>query len=144
MISEAGSRPNPIVVILAVGCTVLAGCGSSAQVTATGMVTFDGQPVQTGAIVFQPLDQSAAPHGTLVNAGRYAIQCRPGRHRVQIRGTRPMDEARVPRTMPRLGSAAVHEDFIPVSYNTDSTLEVDLVAGRSNVFDFKLTSPSAR
>lgn len=140
MISEASSRPRYRRAILALGCTVLAGCGSSARVTATGMVTFDGQPVQTGAIVFQPLDRTAAPQGSPINAGRYALECAPGRHRVQIRGTRPVDESQVPRTMPRLGSAAVREDYIPAASNTESTLEVEVVAGRSNVFDFTLTS----
>jgi hypothetical protein len=144
MISEAGSRPNPAIAILAVGCTILAGCGSSARVTATGMVTFDGQPVHTGVIIFQPLEREAAPQGTLVNAGRYTIQCRPGRHRVQIRGTKLVDESRVPRSMPRLASAAIYEDYIPASYNTASTLEVDCVAGHSNVFDFQLTSSPDR
>ena len=141
MISEARSWPHGRRVILALGCTMLAGCGSSARVTATGMVTFDGQPVETGAIVFQPLDRTATPHGTLINAGRYSVLCLSGRHRVQIRGTRPVDESRVPRTMPRLGSAAVREDYIPAAYNTASTLEVEVVAGRTNVFDFKLAAP---
>lgn len=144
MISEAGSRPHLVISILALGCTILAGCGSSARVTATGMVTFDGQPVQTGTIVFQPLDQAAAPQGAPVDAGRYSIQCRPGRHRVQIRGTRLVDESRVPRSMPRFGSAAIREDYLPASYNTASTLEVDCVVGRSNVFDFQLTSSPAQ
>lgn len=102
------------------------------------MVTFDGQPVETGTIVFRPLDPAVAPQGAPVSAGRYAVDCPPGRHRVQIRGTRPVDESRVPRTMPRLGTAPVREDYIPAAYNTESTLEIEVVAGQANVFDFKL------
>jgi hypothetical protein len=140
MISEATLRARCRLAILLLGCTVLAGCGSSGRVTATGMVTFDGQPVETGTIVFQPLDQAAAaPQGAPINAGRYTVECPPGRHRVQIRGTRPVDESRVPRTMPRLGTAPVREDYIPAAYNSASMLEVEVVAGGRNVFDFKLT-----
>lgn len=140
MISEATSRERYWLAILFMGCTVLAGCGVSGRVTANGMVTFDGLPVETGTIVFQPLDRaSASPQGTPINAGRYTIECPPGRHRVQIRGTRPVDESRVPRTMPRLGTALVREDYIPAPYNTASKLEVEVVAGGRNVFDFKLT-----
>jgi len=139
MTSEAASRARCRTAILLLGCTVLAGCGSSGRVTATGMVTFDGQPVETGTIVFQPLDRAAAPEGAPISGGRYTVECPPGRQRVQIRGTRPVDESRVPRTMPRLGTAPVREDYIPAAYNTESTLEVEVVAGGSNVFDFKLT-----
>lgn len=93
--------------------------------------------METGAIVFHPLDRNIAPQGGLIKAGRYTIVCRPGRHRVEIRGTRPMDESRISPTMPRMAGAAVHEDYIPAAYNTASKLEVEVKAG-SNTVDFDL------
>lgn len=124
---------------LVAGCAVLAGCGSPDR--ATGTVAFDGRRVETGAIIFQALDGSAATQGALIEAGTYAVECRAGRYRVEIRGTRPMDESRVPRTMPRIGTAPIQEDYIPAAFNTESTLEVEVKAGVPNVLDFDLKSP---
>lgn len=138
MTSEA-KHPRCLLVSLVAGCAVLAGCGAPDR--ATGTVVFDGRPVETGVIVFQPLRRSAAAQGSLIEGGKYVVECGAGPHRVEIRGTRPMDESRVPRTMPRLGGAPINEDSIPAAFNTESTLEVEVKAGGPNVFDFDLKSP---
>ena len=135
-----GILPRPVV-FLVVACASVTACRPSDRVTITGTVRYDGQPVTRGAIVLVPLDSAAGPDGGPITAGRFSIVGRPGRRRVQVRGTRPMDEARVPRTMPRLGNAPVDEDFIPAAYNTASTLEIEVQAAGPNVFDFDLRAP---
>lgn len=144
MSSESRSPARGSFPSLAICCTVLLGCSSSDRVTATGKIAFGGEPVEAGAIIFRPVDGGGTPHGALITAGRYAIECQPGRHRVEIRGTRPMKESRTPTTMPRLGTAAIREDYIPAAFNSESTLEVEVKAGSSNVFDFDLVATPSR
>lgn len=121
-------------------CVCLAGCLASDRVTSTGTVTFDGRPVDTGAIVFVPLEPAVAPEGAAITSGRFTVVGRRGKRRVQIRGTRPIPPERLPRTMARFDGLPVHEDYIPAAYNTASTLEVEVTDG-PNVFTFDLQSP---
>lgn len=121
-------------------CSGLAGCLGSDRVTSTGTVTFDGRPVDSGAIVFVPLEAAVAPEGAAIASGRFTVVGRRGRRRVQIRGTRPVSPERLPRTMARFDGLPVNEDYIPATYNTASTLEIEVTEG-PNVFTFDLKSP---
>jgi hypothetical protein len=127
-----------IALLLAGSCLGIAACQPNDRAWSTGSVTFEGRQVEHGMIVFRPLDGGNAPAGAAIAEGRFAIAGRPGRHRVEIRGTRPVDASQQPRTMPRIEGAPIYEDFIPPAYNTESTLEVDVAAGSSNEFDFDL------
>jgi hypothetical protein len=62
------------------------------------------------------------------------------RRRVEIRGTRRLDDSRIPKTMPRLEGVPLYEDYIPSAYNAASTLEINVTAAGPNVFDFDLKS----
>lgn len=128
--------------IFMIGCLVQAGCLSSDRVTSTGTVTYEGHPVETGSIVFRSLDGPAGAAGAVVTHGRFVVKVRPGKHRVEIRGTRPIDPAKLPRTMPRFEGLPVHEDYIPPAFNAASTLEVEVASRGPNVFSFDLTPSS--
>lgn len=132
-------RLHHVLIVLA-GAAAGAGCSADQRVTSTGTVSFDGRPIEKGAIVFRPLDPGVAPAGAAIAGGRFRIAGRPGRQRVEIRGTRPIDEARIPRTMPRMGDAPVYEDYVPAAFNAQSTLEVEVTAGGPNEFTFDLKS----
>jgi hypothetical protein len=126
-------------------CVGVAGCQRSDRVTSTGTVTYDGQPVTTGMIVFRPLDRGTAPEAAPISAGRFTISGGLGKRRVEIRGTRQIDESTLPKTMPRLEGVPLYEDYIPSAYNAESTLEVEVAAAGRNVFDFDLeTAPPER
>ena len=131
-------------IVLVAGLTLVAGCRPANRVRSTGTVRFDGQAVETGAIVFRPVASGGAPAGALICSGSFAVEGPAGRQRVEIRGTRPVDESRLPRTMPRLAGGAVHEDYIPAAYNTASTLEVEVTPGGPNVFEFELRAEPSR
>lgn len=102
---------------------------------------YDGQPVEKGVIVFRPLDRGSAPEAAPIEAGSFTIDGRAGKRRVEIRGTRPIDDAKLPKTMPRLEGVPLFEDYIPAIHNAESTLEVEVAPGDRNVFDFNLTPP---
>ena len=139
----AWSRLRPPL-LLVVGLALVAGCRPANRIRSTGTVRFDGQPVETGAIVFRPVGSGAPPAGGLIRSGSFSVEGGAGRQRVEIRGTRPVEQSRLPRTMPRFEGMPLHEDYIPSVYNTASTLEVEVTPDRPNVFTFDLPAAPSR
>ena len=141
VISETMVRVGtPRFTMLFVVLAGIAGCMRSDRVRSTGAVTFDDRPVETGAITFVPLDRGQAPEAAPIVAGRYVLEGRAGRRRVEIRGTRRLDDSQIPKTMPRLEGVPLYEDYIPSAFNAASTLEIEVTAAGPNVFDFDLKS----
>ena len=143
MNSDALATPaRRLIAVLLAGFSIgIVACRPNDRAWSTGRVTFDGDPVEHGMIVFRHLDRGDAAGGASITDGRFTIASRPGRHRVEIRGMRPIEESRLPKLMPRIEGVPVYEDYIPPAFNVESTLQVDVAAGSSNTFDFDLTSP---
>lgn len=49
-----------------------AGCGGG-RANVEGQVTFDGQPVEQGTIVFEPVDGKGAAAGGTIQNGKYRL-----------------------------------------------------------------------
>ena len=120
--------------------TAVIGCGLSGQVSIKGRVTFDGQPVETGSIVFAPEPGSgstkvAAP----IEGGEYEIGAErgasPGTYRVEINWPKKTGR-QVASADPGMMMDET-EEAIPQKYNTESTLTRELKAGE-NTHDFDL------
>ena len=122
-------------------CVGVGGCGPNASATSSGTVAFDGRPIETGVIVLRPLDGRLAPEAAPIEAGRFVVNGRPGRRRVEIRGTQVVPESELPPTTPRMPGVPFRRDYVPAAYNTESTLEVEVTAGGANVFNFDLKAP---
>jgi hypothetical protein len=112
----------------------LTGCGPSEFETVTGAVTFDGQPLPTGDIIFQPADPKYGPDAGKIINGKFTLQVRPGSRKVVIRAARMVPGKKGP-----MGEDA-HEDYIPAKYNDDTTLTAEVKPGGNNDFSFPLTS----
>lgn len=110
-------------VVVAAGLVAL-GCGPrDARVECSGTVTYAGKPVEEGSIGFFPLTGGGRSEGAVITAGRYTARVLPGRHRVEIRGSRPLAEkATGPSDMP----GGIREDYIPKEFNDASTLEAEI------------------
>jgi hypothetical protein len=113
---------------------LLTGCGSSEFETVTGTVTFDGQPLPDGDIIFQPSDPKHGPDAGKIIDGKFTLPVRPGSKKVVIRAARLVPGKKGP-----MGEDA-HEDYIPGKYNDDTTLTADVKPGSKNDFSFPLTS----
>ena len=119
-----------IALVIAVGCTP----SGPRKVEVSGTVKFDGKEIAEGDIVFHSDDKSAGPDGAKIVGGKYTIQAREGKNKVEIRATRTVPGKKGP-----LGEDWV-EEFIPAEYNDKSTLSHDVKSsGNSNV-NFELTS----
>lgn len=120
----------------------LAGCGSSDRVSIQGQVTFDGQPVGPGSIVFLPeTSREAIKVAAPIEAGQYQIGpergAAPGPVRVEISWSKKTGR-QIPSADPGMMMDETQE-AIPPRYNTDSTLRRELQPGE-NVLDFVLTA----
>ncbi len=113
-----------MVLLLALGC-------GSGTCEVTGTVTFDGQPVPHGDIVLNDVEGRLGPDYGKIEDGRFALQAKPGRKKVEIRASRE-----VPERKTEMG--AYFEDYIPRRYNAETTLTADVTPGGKNHWDYKL------
>ena len=130
------------------GCvSAVVGGGCSSRTPAVqGSVTFAGEPVLRGTIVFEPEGGNGTTAGGAISDGRYRVDdtglLRPGVKVVRIRAMRPtgrMIKAGPPNQDHRLAEEV--EQFIPSTCNEESRLRVVIRPGEQ-VHDFRLVVPN--
>jgi len=84
-------------------CCLGAGCGETdlGRVIVEGEITYQGEPVNNGDILFSPLDETRGPAaGAAIKDGFYVAEAKGGvpvgKHRVEIRGFRAAPAAGPP------------------------------------------------
>ena len=111
----------------------------------TGTVSYGGQPVAEGQIVFEP-EAPGSPLATgQIKGGEYQIEPQfgptVGPYRVRIEGYRKKKVANMP-PHPYAGDSqepgVVTEQFLPVDYNVRTTLRVEIADEGENVHNFDL------
>jgi hypothetical protein len=134
---------------LFVACVVIslfAGCGGhdSDRASVSGKVTFDGEPVKTGQIAFEPQGQGRFGIAQIVD-GAYQMPAQqgptPGKYTVRITADRPSSKAAQPA--PEVSgrpAGEAYEQYIPAKYNERSELTVEIGAEPNAVHDFALTA----
>ena len=131
-----------VAVAFAVGCE---NSSDGGRREVTGSVSYGGQPVEEGQIVFEP-EAPGSPLATgQIKAGEYHIEATygptAGPYRVRIEGYRKKKVANMP-PHPYAGDnqepGVVAEQFLPVAYNARTTLRVEITDQEENVHDFKL------
>jgi hypothetical protein len=130
---------QPWALVVVVACAVgVGGCaGSDGMVPVSGEVTFNGERVAEGDLLFLSTEGPSRPEGGRVIDGRYTIRATPGRKKVELRATRP-----VPGTsnVMRGGQPDV-VDYIPARFNSRTELTAEVTPGGPNRIDFHLTAP---
>ena len=134
--------PGEMVLVLAVSF----GCGSSDGLNRqaiSGKVTLDGDPLTSGAILFEPTSKdSGTAVGATIRQGSFAVSRAegpvPGSYRVRVyastRKQAPPAKGQTDRT-PR-----PMVERLPPHYNTRSELRAEVVADRVNRYRFDLDS----
>lgn len=114
---------------------LLAGCGPSGPETfpVSGTVTWNGQPLPEGTILFAPADEKGVPDVGQIVQGQYRLRAKPGKKKVQI-----FAERETGKIDPVMG-AVPRESYIPARYNSQTTLTAEVTAGGKNEFTFDLT-----
>ena len=132
--------------------STLSGCGSSPSVV-SGSVSYNGQPVGDGHVVFQPADGKGASCGGPIKNGKYTVETTPGKKVVQIIAVKkvkygrrsPQEEARLLREAAARGdrSGVIESaDAIPPNAQGNNK-QVDVQSG-SQTMDFNLMPPMGR
>jgi hypothetical protein len=121
------------------------GCADSAgeRCAVSGTVSFRGQPLDQGMILFIPAaGDLATQSGTAICKGHYAIPqpqgLVPGRYRISISsgdGTTPADPSGGP---PGPSGNFSSKERIPRDFNVASTHEVEVTKDGPNRFDFTI------
>ena len=135
---------------------VVIGCGGSTRGAVQGKVTWDGDPLEEGAISFIPLDPKLGPTaGAPIRNGEYVIDAArgpvAGEYRVQINAFRKTGRKIWDGMGDEKASASQKnfveeggEAFIPPRYNKDSDLRATIQAGKVNHYDWPLKSDPKR
>ncbi len=122
------------------------GCGKGDglnRASVEGKVSLDGTAVEQGSIAFIPTGETKGPTaGGAIEKGRYSIPAAQGpavgRYRVEIHAPRKTGK-KVQAPMAPAGTMADEVvDAAPAQYNSKSTLEKEVKAGRNEIdFDLK-------
>jgi hypothetical protein len=119
------------------------GCGDSrdphGRLAITGIVQFQGQPLDGGSIRFDALENNGLSAGSLIRDGKYLIPREqglpPGTYRVTISALEPTP---TPTGAPGENPAPPAKERIPAKYNQDSQVKVEIKADQAAKFDFKI------
>lgn len=125
--------------LLALGIVLaLCACGSKVKkIAVTGSASWNGEPiVEYGDIILHPDDNASMPDAGKIVNGRFQVMTTPGRKKVQIFYA---PEKPVPAGV--MGQRE-REQKIPIEYNHETTLIIEVKEGQKNEFDFHL--PLAR
>lgn len=122
------------------------GCGDKFpnQGTVTGQVMLDGVPIEQGSILFSPIDGAkGAVTGGAIAKGRYELAGKAGPafgwNRVEIRAMRKSGKMVQKPFAPQGEMIEGQEESVPRSYNSESTLKVEVKPG-ANTADFKIVT----
>src|SRR5687767_10287779 len=98
------------------------GCsGDATDGTVTGSVTFDGQPLKSGTIRFDPTDGRTASADAIINDGKFTAKSPPSEKRVSISASKVVGKKKMYDT-PDSPVVDLTEEMLPKQYNANSEL----------------------
>lgn len=127
------------------------GCGGGGdglpRQAVSGNVTFDGQPLASGTINFEPVDLNTGQPatGTIEDGayeidrdagptpGSYVVRITSARQEAPLSAAEAMEQGAVPA-----GEEVVEEPIAP-KYNAQSGLKADVTEGGENTFSFQVS-----
>jgi len=128
------------VALIGVGFIAITGCspGDNRQAL-KGTVTWQDSPLPKGVITLYPKGDGSTV-GCEVIDGKFSIAesngATPGKYRVEILAFRPTGKSEF--DIDQNKKVSIEEQFLPKQFNSSSTLEAEVVAGKPNSFDFDL------
>ena len=124
-------------VCLAASLLLITGCGGGSDAPTTvkveGTVTFDGEPLSKGSIVFDPVDGKGGSSAGGIENGKFMFDSQLGQKKVLISASRDTGEK-------DQYDEPITESYIPAQYNSETTLTANVKADGENKFSFELKS----
>jgi hypothetical protein len=118
---------------------IQAGCDQGPPVgTINGDVTFDGQPVKDGHVLFTPVDGMGQTGGAPVRDGKFQAEKVPvGKMKVELHGNKVVGKRKAYDTPESPWEDDVAE-LLPAKYNSKSDLTLEVKKGSQDVkYDLK-------
>ena len=137
--------------LLGVVCAAVLSCGGcgDGKVVVRGTVSYEGKPIDEGMISLEPADGQGPTTGGAIKDGKYELTgnaaAQPGKKVVRIVGLRKtgkMVEAGPPAPKGTLIEEMIQ--CVPVQFNDQSTLRVQVTPGKANTHDFDLKPAGPR
>lgn len=124
-----------MIVIVASTISGCSGVKKADEYPVSGVVTFDGAPVDKGRITFQETGGSQRSFAGDIHDGAYTLQAAPGEMKVMIIASRP-----IPGKFDNSNgtSEPVGEMYIPENYNSKSDLTATVKSGNNEPISFDL------
>lgn len=126
------------VVVMSLAVCMFSGCSSKPDgpetFVSSGEVNFNGQPVESGRVVFRMLEGDGRGFSAPIENGKFSIETYGGRMRVEVRASRE-----VPGKFDYSNGepAAVGEMYIPMRYNAQSELVTTVPAESDMSFELQ-------
>jgi hypothetical protein len=119
---------------------LISGCSADAKHGAvTGTVSFDGQPLKSGNIRFDPADGRTATADAMITDGKFNATVPPGEKRVSITAPKVLGKKKVYET-PDSPTVDLTEEMLPKRYNAQSELKATVKLGNQELPAFDLKS----
>ncbi|QDS89981.1 hypothetical protein EC9_41830 [Rosistilla ulvae] len=119
---------------------LLSGCGGGTDpegfVQLPGEVTWNGEPIQDGMIIFRGSDSSERNVAAPITDGKFIVKIQPGKKTVEVTAMRE-----VPGKFgvgPSGEQVPLTEAYIPAKYNTASELTTEIVVPGTETLQFAL------
>ncbi len=123
--------------------TLLNGCGSvdegPAKYQVSGVISFDGKPVEEGQILFIPEADNSQRQAGVIKNGSYSCECTTGKKKVEITAYRFDESKQEPDPAEPGKTVPARVQYIPKKYNQKTTLTAAVSAEGDNQFAFELS-----
>ena len=130
-------RTCNIATLMGLAVSFFAGCGPAAPSTyhITGNVSYEGEPVQEGTIVFYPQEPNGVEDTAPIKAGKYDAQVKKGKKKVVINALREEGEID-----PAMG-VRPRKPYLPPEYSVESMTKLQADVAADGTYDFELKKP---
>ncbi|HEY2415054.1 MAG TPA: hypothetical protein VGI40_22610 [Pirellulaceae bacterium] len=120
--------------LLALVSSVFISCSQGpAEGTVTGEVTFDGQPVKAGHVLFTPVDGNGQTGGGTIRDGKLEAKNVPaGKMKVELHGNKVVGKRKAYDTPESPWEDDIAE-LLPPKYNSKSDLTLEVKRGTQDV-----------
>jgi hypothetical protein len=105
----------------------LAGCGDGRR-TLSGTVTLDGQPLESGDVLFVKSEGGLVREGAKVKDGTFQVVLPDGEYKVEVNATKVVGKIIV-HDMGQKAEVDKTVEMIPERYNTRTTLTASVKSG---------------
>ncbi|MCE9563297.1 MAG: carboxypeptidase-like regulatory domain-containing protein [Planctomycetes bacterium] len=114
-------------------CAIITGCGGGdSEGDVSGTVTFDGQPIPRGSIVFVKTDGSVRGGGVIKDGG-FQTKLQPGTYKVEVSASKSAGKRTQKGFDGKDEVIELTEEMVPEWYNKKTELTEEIKPGRNTL-----------